>query len=369
MYRVPFRDLTRAIHAGRAEIDGVIGRVLDSGSFILGEELRAFESELATACGFEDVVGVASGTDAIEISLRTLGVGRGSEVITQANTCVPTIAAIGRAGATPVLCDVDRRTATMDPASLASALTARTRAVVTVHLYGQCGDMSAISEVARTAGIPLVEDCAQALGARSPGGPAGTHGELGAISFYPTKNLAALGDAGAIVTANAELAASARRLRSYGQDERKRSIEVGVNSRLDELQAAVLRARLPELDARNARRRAIAAHYDDALAGTQVTPLERLAGHHAVFHLYVVRAPRRGRFIEDLDRNGIQTMIHYPTPIHEHPAYRALAIVPTSLANTEALATEIVSLPLYPELTDAEVEQVATAARLAAGSN
>jgi dTDP-4-amino-4,6-dideoxygalactose transaminase len=365
--RISFADLGRAAAEQRAELETAISRVLDSGRFILGEEGYAFERELARALGADHAVGVASGTDAIELALRALGIGQGCEVITQASTCVPTVAAIARCGATPVLCDVDLASATMDPASLAEAVSASTRAVLPVHLYGQCADMEAIGKLARDRRLAVVEDCAQALGARSPGGAAGTLGDAGAFSFYPTKNLGALGDAGAVVTADVGLAERIRSLSRYGRSPQGLSVEEGVNSRLDELQAAVLRARLPALEAANSRRRAIAAYYDEALAGTAVSPLARLSGHRVVFHLYVVRTTRRETFVDGLKRRGVETMVHYPAAVDEHPAYRALADGPTSLANAHVLAREVVSLPLYPELTDDEVEYVGTAARSAAG--
>ncbi len=365
---VGFFDLNRAVAAQRVAIETAIRRVIDSGWFILGTEAEAFEREFAAAVGVEHAIGVGSGTDAIELSLRALAIEPGSEVITQANTCIPTVAAIARAGGKPVLCDADRASGTMDPELLAAAITNRTRAVVVVHLYGGCADMTAITALSKEAGIPLVgKDCAQALGARTPEGIAGSHGTLGAFSFYPTKLLGALGDAGAILTADGDLARRARRLRTYGQAEPGISVDEGVNSRLDELQAAILRSRLPGLGSALARRRAIAAHYDEALRDTPVTPLARFAGHEPAFQLYVVRTTRRVEFVEKLERGGVQTNVHYPVAVHEHPAYRSLADGPSSLTNAEALAREVVSLPLYPELTDAEVEHVATVARGAAG--
>jgi dTDP-4-amino-4,6-dideoxygalactose transaminase len=348
------------------DLDAAICRVLDSGIFILGEEGRAFEHEFAATCGIAHAIGVASGTDAIEVALRVLGLGRGDEVVTQANTCVPTVAAIARTGARPVLCDVDPFTGTMDAESLDAAMSGRTKAVVPVHLYGQCAEMQGVSAVAVKWRAAVVEDCAQAVGARSRTAVAGTHGDLGAFSFYPTKNLGALGDAGAIITASDELAVRAKKTRQYGDGGSGSSVQEGVNSRLDEIQAAVLRARLHRLASASDRRRGIAEHYDAALMGTAVAPLARIEGHEHVFHLYVVRAHRRDSFIAELDRRHVQTAVHYPIPIHGHPAYQALRTQRVSLENAERLAGEVVSLPLYPELTDAEVEYVAEAARAAA---
>lgn len=356
---VAFADLARGVAAQRSEIDAAIARVVGSGWFVLGEEGRSFEAEFAGWLGGGvHAAGVANGTDAIELALRALDVGPGDEVITQANTCVPTVAAIERTGATPVLCDVEAESATMDPESAAAAVSPRTRAVVPVHLYGQCSPLPDL-------GVPVVEDCAQAHGATLDGRTAGTAGALGAFSFYPTKNLGALGDGGAVVSTDPELAERIRLLRQYGQADRYRHVAHGVNSRLDEVQAAVLRLRLAGLTAGNERRRAIAARYDEALAGTSVCPLARLGGRDHVFHLYVVRVEGdRDAFRAALEADGVRTLVHYPEPIHGHPPYRALGTDgPVPLRNAERLAGEIVSLPLYPELTDAEVDRVADAVR------
>lgn len=366
---VAFTNFHRLVAEVRPEIDAALARVFDSGVFVLGEEGLAFERELASVCGVEHAIGVASGTDAIEIALRALDIGPGDEVITQANTCVPTVAAIVRAGASPVLCDVNSVTGTMSPESLASAVSPKSRGVIPVHLYGQCADMQGISEVARAHALRIVEDSAQALGALGSGRAAGGHGAFGAFSFYPTKNLGALGDAGAIVCSDFDLAVRVRRLRQYGQIGTGECVLRGVNSRLDELQAAILRARLPGLRANNDRRRRIAAEYDAALAGTAAAPLGRLSDSVHVFHLYVVRTGRRDVFVDELHRRGVETRIHYPLPVHGHPAFRSLGGRSVSLQNAERLSREVVSLPLYPELTDAEVEYVANAARAAANLN
>jgi len=339
-------------------------RVVDSGWYVLGSEGESFEREFAAWLGARHAVGCGSGTDAIELALRALGIGRGDEVITQANTCVPTIAAIARAGATPVLCDVEPAAATMDPESLAAAIGPRTRAVVPVHLYGQCADVDGV--LAQAGNLPVVEDCAQAHGARFQGRTAGTMGRIGAFSFYPTKNLGAIGDGGAVVTADAELNERLRLLRQYGQTDRYRHEAEGINSRLDELQAAILRTKLPGLEMANERRRTIAAAYDDALADTPADPLERLPNRSHAFHLYVARVPERERFQRTMAEQGISTLIHYPLPIHRQPAYAQLAEGPVALGTSERLAKEIVSLPIWPDLTAAEVEAVCGAAREAA---
>jgi dTDP-4-amino-4,6-dideoxygalactose transaminase len=363
---VPFADLKRGTAAIRAELDQALREVVDSGWYILGEQGRDFEQEFAKYCQAEHCTGVASGTDAIEVTLRALGIGPGDEVITQANTCVPTVAAIARAGATPALCDVEPDGATMDPASLEQALSPKTRAIVPVHLYGQCADLDAIGAIAADRGLPVVEDCAQAHGAELGGRRAGTIGVAGCFSFYPTKNLGALGDAGAVTTGDGELAESLRLVRQYGQTDRYHHAVPGVNSRLDEMQAALLRVKLRHLDEWTAKRRSIADAYDTALDGTAARPLAVLPQRRNAFHLYVVEVAERDLFQRELERMGIATLVHYPLPIHRHPPYRELGQGSVSLANSERLAGRIVSLPLYPELTDDEVAAVAGAAREAA---
>jgi dTDP-4-amino-4,6-dideoxygalactose transaminase len=364
---VPFADLTRSVTALRPELERAIQEVLASGWFVLGGRGEAFEREFAAYCGAGHTVGVANGTDAIEVALRALGVGPGDEVVTQANTCVPTVAGIARTGATPVLCDVEPEGGTIDPASLAVAVGPRTRAIVPVHLYGQCAEMDAVREVAGHA-IPVIEDCAQAHGAEYDGDRAGTLGTAGAFSFYPTKNLGAIGDAGAIVTGDGELAERLRLVRQYGQTDRYHHEIEGVNSRLDEVQAAILSVKLGHLDAGNERRRQIAAAYTDALEGTPVRHLAALPRRLHAYHLYVVRAPDRERFQAELDRRGVATLVHYPLPVHKQPPYVQLADGPVPLTVSEQLAGEVVSLPLYPEMTEEEVDAVAAAARESAGA-
>ncbi|HEX5506273.1 MAG TPA: aminotransferase class I/II-fold pyridoxal phosphate-dependent enzyme, partial [Thermomicrobiales bacterium] len=266
--RVPVADTRRQYLALRAELDAAIARVLDRSWFILGEEVAAFEAEFAAYLGAGHAVGVASGTDAIELALRALDVGPGDEVLVPAMTAAFSALAVSRAGATPVFADVDRASGTLDPASAAARITPRTRAILAVHLYGGAADLAALGALAARHGLALIEDAAQAHGATERGRALGTHGALGCFSFYPSKNLGAYGDAGAVVTNDPALAARLRRLRDGGQAARYEHVEVGVNSRLDELQAAVLRVKLRHLDAANATRRALAARYDAALAGT-----------------------------------------------------------------------------------------------------
>ncbi len=357
MTRVPFLDLSRHIAVLRPELDAAIAEVLDAGRFIGGEPVERFEREFADWVGTRHVVGVASGTDAIEIALRAVGVGTGDEVITVANTCVPTIAGIEGAGATPVLVDADPTTMTIDPESLEAAVTEGTAAIVPVHLYGRCADMDAVLAVAAEHGLKVVEDCAQAHGATWRGRPAGTLGDAGAFSFYPTKNVGALGDAGAVVTGDAEVAAEAAALRRYGEYERCDSTRRGTNSRLDTLQAALLSVKLRHADAWRERRREIAARYTEVLAETPLAlPADPDGGIHA-YHLYVVAVPERDRFRAKLADAGVATHVHYPRAVHDQPLYRDIGRA-GSLAVSERLADSVVSLPLFPELTHEEVEAV-----------
>jgi dTDP-4-amino-4,6-dideoxygalactose transaminase len=328
---------------------------------VLEAEGERFETEFAAFCGASHAVGVASGTDAITIALSAAGVGPGDEVITAANTCVPTVAGIERAGAQPVLADVDPDSLTLDPASVAEAIGERTRAVVPVHLYGRCADMEPLLRLAADHGLLVVEDCAQAHGAEYRGRRAGTFGAAAAFSFYPTKNLGAIGDAGAVVTCDPEVAERARLLRNYGERTRFRHVVPGFNSRLDAIQAAVLRAKLPHVEGWNARRREIATAYSAVLADGDTIPPGG-AGH--VYHLYVVRSPRRNRLREELARRGIETAIHYPLPVHRQPAYRGLG-AGRDLRRSEQLADSILSLPLHPHLEDHEIDVVCAALRAA----
>jgi dTDP-4-amino-4,6-dideoxygalactose transaminase len=354
--KVSFLDLRRQHAALRQDLDRALAEVLDGDRFIGGPRVEAFERELAAYCGAAAAVGVASGTDAIELSLRALGVGEGDEVITAANTCVPTIAGIEASGATPVLVDVDEATFTLDPGELPAATTARTRAIVAVHLYGQCADVEAIGVFAREHGLALVEDAAQAHGAESGGRRAGTLGAAAAFSFYPTKNLGAVGDGGAVVTDDPAVGDVVRELRSFGERGGGAAVRRGSNSRLDPLQAAVLSVKLPHLERWNDRRRALAGLYDADLAEAIDTPRERDDARH-VYHLYVVRSVRRDEIAGALAQRGIGTLVHYPRAVHEHPAYTWLAR-PGKLGRSERLAREVLSLPLYPELTDEEARAV-----------
>lgn len=356
---IPFNDL-KPLHAVLAkELESAALRVLGSGWYILGPELEAFEQAFAAYHGVAHAVGVANGTDAIELALRALGVGAGDEVITVAHTAVATVCAVERTGATPVLVDVDEATYTLDPRAAAAAVTGRTRAIVPVHLYGHPADMEPLMDLAARHGLAVVEDCAQAHGARTGGRLVGIFGHLSAFSFYPTKNLGAYGDGGAVVTGDPALAERVRRLRNYGQTDRYHHVERGQNSRLDEMQAAILRVKLAHLDGHNAVRRRLAGEYSRRLTGVAV-PASR-PGAEPVFHLYVVRHPRRDDLMSALREEGIGTLIHYPVPVHLQEAYRDLGYAPGALPVTERAAGEILSLPLYVGLTPEALETVADA--------
>ena len=360
---IPQCDPRAGYRAHRDEIDAAVRCVLDGGRYILGEEVSAFEREFAAWIGVEHAIGVGSGTDALVLALRCLGIGPGDAVVTVAHTAVATVAAIRLAGAEPVLVDVDPATQVMDPQALARVLEApagkRIRAIVPVHLYGHPADVAAIGALAQRAGIALVEDCAQAHGAASGGRRVGSFGAFGAFSFYPTKNLAAFGDGGALVCRDPALAERARLLRQYGWKERYVSAHEGMNTRLDELHAAMLRVRLRHLDADNERRRAIARRYSAAFADLDLgLPFEAPGCMH-VFHQYVVRSAGRDALREALAARGVGTLIHYPVPVHRQPAYAALAA--TALPVTERLCGEILSLPMFPELADAQVEAIVAA--------
>jgi dTDP-4-amino-4,6-dideoxygalactose transaminase len=360
---VPFLDMARHVAGIRGELDQAYARVLDEGQFVLGETVEAFERRFAEYCGVSDAVGVASGTEAITIALQAVGVGEGDEVITAANTCVPTVAGIEAAGATAVLADVDEATFTIDPARITPLITDRTRALVPVHLYGQCADLDPLLELARAHGLKVVEDAAQAVGAEYQGRRAGSIGDAAAFSFYPTKNLGALGDAGAVVSRHAEVADLARLLRNYGERSKYDSVRRGWNSRLDTLQAAILDTKLDHLEAWTERRRSLASRYDTGLAGAGLTTPHAAPERRHVYHLYVVRVQDRDGLQERLRADGIGTLVHYPRPVHFHPAYGGLGRSEGSLAVSERLAGEILSLPLYPELRDDEADVVVEALR------
>jgi dTDP-4-amino-4,6-dideoxygalactose transaminase len=363
MTAVPFGDLKAHVGALRPQIDAALARVLDSGWFILGPEGEAFERELAAALQARQAVAVANGTEAIQLALEALGLAAGDEVVTSPLTAAFTALAVQRAGARPVFADVDPVTLNVSPETVARALTPHTRALLPVHLYGHPVDLDPMLELARGRGIPLVEDACQAIGAQYQGRPVGAISGIGALSFYPTKNLGAFGDGGAVVVDDPEIAARLRRLRNGGQSDRYRHEVAGINSRLDEMQAALLRVKLGHLAAWTERRRALAARYHEGLAGAGVDlPVEQPYAR-AVYHLYVIRHPRRDALAAALKERGIGSLIHYPIPLHLQPAFAELGLRPGAFPVAERAAGEILSIPLFPEMSDGQAEAVIRAIR------
>ena len=372
---VPFVDLAALIRPSRADYLAAFERVLDTGGFVGGPAVAAFEAAFAAYCGAPHAIAVRTGTDALVLALRALGIGAGDEVITAANSFFATAEAISHAGATPVLADVDDQALLLDPADVARRVTPRTRGVIAVHLFGQIADMAALGAVAEAHRLHVVEDSAQAHGAtrRAPDGADGRAGAIApiaAFSFYPTKNLGALGEGGAVTTQDGELAELVRRLRDHGQDGRHDHVEVGYNARLDALQCACLSVSLGRLDAGNAARRRLAAHYRARLAALPgVRLIAEPAGSAPVYHLMVIRvdAARRDAIRDRLAAAGIATAIHYPRPIHLQRAYAHLGQGPGSCPVAERAAAEMISLPMFPDLTIAQVDRVVDALRAALG--
>jgi dTDP-4-amino-4,6-dideoxygalactose transaminase len=362
---IPLVDL-KAQHAEiEEEIMRGFARVCAETAFILGGEVAAFERAFAAYCGVAHCIGVANGTDAIELVARALGLGEGAEVLVPANTFIATALGLLRAGVRPVLVDCDSYFL-MQPGRMEERLTARTRAVLPVHLFGQMADMEAIGEIAAAHGLLVLEDAAQSQGARRNGRGSGSFGAAAATSFYPGKNLGAYGDAGAVLTAQEETASRVRRLRNWGSDRKYYHPEIGFNSRLDTLQAVVLAAKLRRLDAWNAARRQAAARYDELLGGLGGVRLPRtLPGNEHVYHLYVVRVPRRDEVLAKLNAAGIGAGVHYPTPLHLHGALRHLGYRERDFPEAERAAAEVLSLPLHPHLTASQQERVADCLRRA----
>jgi dTDP-4-amino-4,6-dideoxygalactose transaminase len=355
---IPTNDVLAGYLAQSSEIEAAVARVLKSGWYILGQEVAAFEQEYAAWMGVPHAVGVANGTDALMLALRALGVQPGDGVFTVSHTAVATVAAIEMAGAIPLLVDIDPQTYTMCPQSLkegirrADELGLTLRAVIPVHLYGHPCDVESICRIARERDLLIVEDCSQSHGARYHGRMTGTFGDAAAFSLYPTKNLGALGDAGVVTTASASTAERLQALRQYGWRERNRSEVAGVNSRLDELQAAILRVRLKTLDAANEKRREVARRYFSGLSQLPlVLPHCRPDCQH-VYHQYVIQVQRRDEFQTKLKAAGVGTMIHYPSPVHLQPAYQGRLPEVAPLRETESVVSHILSLPMFPELNE-----------------
>jgi len=364
---IPFFDLRGQYLTIQKKIDDAMCRVFARGWYVLGDEVRAFEQEFADYCNCGYAVGVGSGTDAIMLALIACGITPGDEVITVPNTAVPTVAAIVAAQARPVFVDVDPDTRTMDPMKLETFLKKRrpskAKAVIPVHLYGHPADMTPILDIARRYGLTVIEDACQAHGAEYRAIKAGTLGDAGCFSFYPTKNLGAYGDGGMVVVNDENLAERLRMLRNYGEKEKYRNVIHGYNSRLDEVQAAVLRVKLRHLDGWNCRRRDIADLYDSLLSDTELSlPCAAQYARH-IFHLYVVRSRRRDALQERLKLHGIHTLIHYPVPVHYQEAYQGLGYAQGDFPVSERLSLEILSLPLYPELDEERIRHICSVIR------
>lgn len=362
---IPFVDLPRQHAQIRDEIDTAMAQVVNDGAFILGPEVELFETEWADFCEAEQAIGVASGTAAIQLTLEALGVGVGDEVVVPANTFVATVFPVVHRGARPVLVDCDPITATIDVDAVARAVSPRTRAVIAVHLYGQPADMDPLLELAAQHGFDVLEDACQAHGARYRGRRVGGLGRAGCFSFYPSKNLGALGDGGAVVTNDAELADRLRKLRDLGQARKYEHVMPGHNERLDTLQASVLRVKLPYLEQWNEARRRHAKQYADRLADTGVRLPEAVDEREHVWHLYVVRSPGRERIRTSLEAEGIQTGLHYPVPVHLQEAFASLGYGVGAFPVAEQWSLQGLSLPMFAELERSEIDAVGACVRLA----
>jgi dTDP-4-amino-4,6-dideoxygalactose transaminase len=356
---IPFLDLRAAYLELQPEIDAAVARVLASGWYVLGQEVEAFEAEFAAYVEAAQCVGVGNGLDALELALRAMGVGEGDEVIVPAHTFIATWLAVSRCGAVPVPVEPLEATCNIDPARIEAAITSRTKVIVPVHLYGQPADLDPILAVARRHGLRVLEDAAQAHGARYGGRRIGAHGDAAAWSFYPGKNLGALGDGGAVTTSDPEIADRLRLLRNYGSRHKYVHEVQGFNSRLDSIQAAVLRVKLPHLDEWNARRQAIASVYREALRASNLALPEVAEGCSPVWHLFVVRHPERDALLRRLASAGMETLVHYPTPPHRQQAYCAATLGEARYPIAERLANEVLSLPIGPHLPLEQAQRVA----------
>lgn len=357
---IPCADPRASYLARKDELDAAIAGVLEGGRYILGDRVAEFEAAFAAYLGVPHAIGVGNGTDALLVALRACGIGPGDEVVTVSHTAVATVSAIELAGARPVLVDIEPRYFGLDPALLEAAISERTKAIIPVHLYGHPVDLDPVLRIARERGLRVIEDCAQAHGARYGGRRVGWFGDIAAFSFYPTKNLGAFGDGGLVATADAELARRARLLREYGWQDRQSQVP-GWNTRLDELQAAILLVKLRYLDEDNSKRARIARLYRELLVDSGlVLPSERRGSEHT-YHLFVVRTPHREALLAHLEREGIRALVHYPVPVHLQPAYLGRLPGSEALHETESAAAEVVSLPLFPELPDADARRVAEA--------
>jgi len=358
---IPISDLRRQYRGLKKEIDLALGRVFDSSWFILGEQGEKFEKEFAAYNGSGYAIGVGSGTEAIHLALVAAGIKPGDEVITVPNTAVFTVSAITFSGAKPVFVDIDDKYFLMDPAKIEKAVTKKTKVIIPVHLYGQCADMEAIMKIARKYGLTVIEDACQAHGARYKGKNSGATGDFGAFSFYPSKNLGCYGDGGMITTNSAVMARKLKMLRNGGQEKRYYHKIKGFNSRLDELQASILRVKLKYLDTWNEARRRSAQYYDRHITNENIIKPSQAPGRRHVYHLYVVRSADRDGLAQYLKNKGIQTLIHYPLPVHLQEAYADLRVKKGQLKTAESLAKQILSLPMFPEISEKELKAVCAA--------
>jgi dTDP-4-amino-4,6-dideoxygalactose transaminase len=365
---IPLVDLTTAYRELKEEIDDAVARVTASGWYIGGPEVDRFEEEWADYCGADHCVGVANGFDALHLSLRALGIGPGDEVILASNSYIATVLAVSIVGATPVMVEPDPATYNLDASRVESAINSQTRALLPTHLYGQPADLDPLLEIARVHGLRLIEDAAQAHGATYKNRRVGSHGDIVAWSFYPTKNLGAMGDGGAITTDNPELARNVRLMGNYGFSQRYVAETKGVNSRLDPLQAAILRVKLQRLDEWNARRRSIAASYREHISGATLRLPYVPAWADPVWHLYVIQSVNRDRLAADLAEAGIQTMVHYPIPPHLQRAYANLGYRAGTFPLAEELATSVLSLPIGPHLSTDDAARIARVTKSAVGT-
>jgi dTDP-4-amino-4,6-dideoxygalactose transaminase len=360
---IPFVDLKAQYQSIKTEVNAAIQGVLDSCAFTLGPEVVAFEQEFAAYSGSVHGMGVNTGTSALHMALLAAGVGRGDEVITVPFTFMATVSSIDYCGATPVFVDIDPVTYTMDPAQLEAAITPKTKAIIPVHLYGQCADMDPILAIAKKHGLVVIEDAAQAHGAEYKGRRAGSMGDMGCFSFYPGKNLGAAGEGGMVVTANPEFAKTVRMLRDWGAEKKYHHVLKGYNFRMEGIQGAVLRVKLRYLEQWTEARRAAALRYDSLLPGSGVGLPKQMDYSRHVYHIYAVRTTERAALQEALTAKGVQTGIHYPFPVHLLPAFADLGHKPGSFPHSERAANEVLSLPMFPELTAAQSEEVASALR------
>jgi dTDP-4-amino-4,6-dideoxygalactose transaminase len=356
--KVPYLDLKAQYQSIKPEIDAAIARVLDSCQFVLGSEVAEFEREFSTYCGVAECIALNSGTSALHLALLAAGIGPGDEVITVPFTFVASVAAVLYTGARPVLVDIEPRSFTMDPAAIEAAITPRTKAILPVHLYGQPADMDPIMETARRRGLIVIEDAAQAHGAKYKGQPVGSIGDMACFSFYPGKNLGAYGEGGAVTTSNPEYARTIRMLRDWGQDRKYHHVLRGFNYRMEGFQGAILRVKLRHLERWTEARRAVVEKYNQLLADSGVERPTEMPWARHVYHVYTLRTADREALQASLQAEGIQTGIHYSVPVHLQPAYADLGYARGSFPQSERAAAEVLSLPLYPEMTDAQLEAV-----------